>query len=131
MDIAKAVSARSTCLRRHYGAVIVKDDVIISTGYNGSARGEPNCCDVGTCWRKEHNIPHGEQYEKCVAAHAEANAIIFASYPSCRGATLYLYGYDCENDEEIDAKPCLNCQKLIRNACIERVVSRDSEKYVF
>ena len=72
--IARAVARRSTCIRRHYGAVIVKDDRIIATGYNGAARGEPNCCDVGTCWREAHGIPHGEQYEKCVEDMDSVNA---------------------------------------------------------
>ena len=81
LEIAKAVAMRSTCLRRQYGAVIVKNDRIISTGYNGSARGEPNCCDIGECWRESHGIPHGEQYEKCVAVHAEDNAIRQAEKP--------------------------------------------------
>ena len=88
LNIAAAVARRSTCLRRQYGAVIVKDDQIISTGYNGSARGEDNCCDVGYCWREAHNVPHGEQYEKCVAVHAEDNAISQAGRESI-GATLY------------------------------------------
>lgn len=79
LGIARAVSMRSTCLRRQYGAVIVKNDRIVSTGYNGAAIGEPNCCDVGRCWREMNNIPHGERYEECVAVHAEANAIIQAS----------------------------------------------------
>ena len=75
LNIAKAVALRSTCIRRKYGAVIVKDDRIIATGYNGSARGERNCCDTGECWREMNNIPHGERYEECVAVHAEDNAI--------------------------------------------------------
>ena len=70
LNIAKAVALRSTCIRRKYGAVIVKDDRIIATGYNGSARGERNCCDTGECWREMNNIPHGERYEECVAGHA-------------------------------------------------------------
>ena len=88
LNIAKAVSKRSTCLRRQYGAIIVKNDEIIATGYNGSARGEPNCCDEGVCWREAHNIPHGEQYEKCVAVHAEQNAIISAARRDMIGATM-------------------------------------------
>lgn len=83
LSIAAAVARRSTCLRRQYGAVIIKNDEIISTGYNGAARGEPNCCDTGECWREANNIPHGEQYEKCVAVHAEQNAIISAARQKC------------------------------------------------
>ena len=100
LGIAKAVSARSTCLRRQYGAVIVKDDEIIATGYNGSPRGTTNCCDSGECWRAANGIPHGQQYEKCVAVHAEENAIISAARRDMIGAILYLYGE--ENGKSID-----------------------------
>ena len=104
LSIAAEVSKRSTCLRRQYGAVIVKNDEIVSTGYNGAPRGEDNCCDIGTCWRERNNIPHGEQYEKCVAVHAEQNAIISASRREMLGATLYLAGF--ENGEPIrNAEP--------------------------
>lgn len=124
LGIAKAVSARSTCLRRQYGAIVVKDDRIISTGYNGSARGEENCCDVGECWREAHGIPHGEQYEKCVGVHAEDNAISQAGREAI-GGVLYLAGI--ENGELIDASPCLMCERKIKNAGIERVVCSKSE----
>lgn len=122
MGIAEAVAKRSTCIRRQYGAVIVKDDVIVSTGYNGSPRNVDNCCDVGSCWRATHNIPHGERYEMCQAVHAEANAIINANRADMNGATLYLVGL--ENGKRIEkAEPCLLCRKLIRNAQIRRVES--------
>lgn len=120
LGIALAVARRSTCLRRQYGAVIVKGDNIIATGYNGSARGEPNCCDVGECWRQAHNIPHGEQYEKCVAVHAEDNAISQAGREAI-GATLYLAGL--ENGKPIKAEPCMMCERKIRNARIKEVVT--------
>ena len=94
LDIAAAVAKRSTCLRRQYGAVIVKNDEIVATGYNGAPRGEDNCCDVGVCWREAHGIPHGEQYEKCVAVHAEQNAILSASRRDMMGSTLYLAGFE-------------------------------------
>lgn len=122
MNIAKAVSERSTCLRRHYGAVIVKNDEIIATGYNGSARGVENCCDKGTCWRDENNIPHGERYEMCLAVHAEQNAIISASRKDMIGSTMYIYGYDVKQDKTIPAKPCLICSRLIDNAGIDEIV---------
>jgi dCMP deaminase len=121
LEIAATVAKRSTCLRRQYGAVIVKDDMIIATGYNGSARGEPNCCDIGTCWREENNIPHGQQYEKCVAVHAEDNAISQAGRQAI-GATLYLAGF--ENGQPIKAAPCLMCERKIKNAGIVEVISR-------
>ncbi len=125
LNIAKAVSMRSTCLRRQYGAVIVKDDVVISTGYNGSPRGSQNCCDTGECYREANNIPHGEQYEKCVAVHAEANAIISAARKDMIGATLYLYGR--EGNKEIKAEPCLMCQRLIQNAGIGKIIESEGE----
>ena len=114
-DIAAAVARRSTCLRRQYGAVIVKDDEIVATGYNGSPRGEENCCDVGECWRRRHNIPHGEQYEKCQAVHAEENAIISAARRDMAGATIYLAGWEDGKRIE-DPQPCEQCRRRIRNA---------------
>lgn len=124
LGIAKAVAMRATCIRRMYGCVIVKNDEIISTGYNGSARGELNCCDTGECWRAAHGIPHGEQYEKCVAVHAEQNAVISAERADLIGATAYLVGVDHDTGEEIDAKPCLICERMLKNAGVGKVVSR-------
>ena len=120
MDIAEKVAGRSTCLRRQYGAVIVKDDEIISTGYNGAPRGEANCCDLGTCWRAENDIPHGERYEACRSVHAEMNAIISASRREMIGSTLYLVGI--EDGKRIKAAPCDICRRLIVNAGIEQVI---------
>ncbi|MCI6836271.1 MAG: dCMP deaminase family protein [Eubacteriales bacterium] len=126
LDIAAAVAKRSTCLRRQYGAVIVKNDEIVATGYNGAPRGEDNCCDVGVCWREAHGIPHGEQYEKCVAVHAECNAIISASRNEMLGSTLYLFGF--ENGKKLATpQPCLICSRLIKNAGIEKVVTAGEE----
>jgi len=119
-DIAAQIATRSTCLRRQYGAVLVKDDEIISTGYNGSPRGEPNCCDCGVCWREEHKIPHGERYEQCKSVHAEANAIISASRNEMKGSTLYLAGF--ENGQRINPEPCLMCRKMIIQAGIFNVI---------
>ena len=126
LDIAAAVAARSTCLRRQYGAVIVKNDTIVSTGYNGTARNRANCCDIGECYRATHNIPHGEQYEKCQAVHAEANAIINASREEMNGSTLYLTGF--ENGERLkNPQPCEMCQRLIINAGIRKVITSEEE----
>lgn len=120
LSIAAEVAKRSTCLRRQYGAVIVKNDEIVATGYNGAPRGDANCCDVGECWRDVNNIPHGEQYEKCVAVHAECNAIISASRNEMLGSSLYLYGF--ENGQPMDNPlPCLICSRLIKNAGISMV----------
>lgn len=129
LHIAAEVAARSTCLRRQYGAVIVREDEIIATGYNGSPRGEANCCDVGTCWRIEHNVPRGEQYEKCVAVHAEMNAIISAARRDMIGSTIYLVGM--ENGHYVDAEPCEICRRLIKNAGIKAIVVRNPETQVF
>lgn len=122
LDIAASVAKRSTCLRRRYGAVIVNNDEIIATGYNGSPRGEKNCCDTGECWREAHHIPHGEQYEKCVSVHAEMNAIISAARKDMVGGTLYLMGFD-DSNPIFHAVPCTICRRLIKNAGIKRVVN--------
>lgn len=123
LDIAKTVSGRSTCNRRQYGAIIVKDDRIISTGYNGSSRGDVNCCDEGVCYREANGIPHGQQYEKCRAVHAEANAIINANPSDMVGATLYLAGF--ENGEVIaNPQPCEMCSRLIANAQIKNIITK-------
>lgn len=122
LGIAEAVSKRSTCIRRRYGAVLVKDDEIISTGYNGSARGERNCCDVGMCKRDELGIAKGERYELCVAIHAEDNAITSASRRDAMGATLYIAGQDVKTGEIADPRPCLMCRRKIKNAGIKRIV---------
>ena len=121
LNIAKTVAQRSTCLRRNYGAILVKDDQILSTGYNGSARGEKNCSDIEFCPREERGAKQGEHYEWCVAIHAEANAIMSAGREA-RGATLYLYGQDAKTKEKISAEPCRMCQRLMKNACIDNVV---------
>lgn len=122
LDIAAAVAARSTCIRRQYGAVIVKNDTIVSTGYNGTARGLVNCCDLNECYREAHNIPHGQQYEKCKAVHAEANAIINASREEMCGAILFLAGF--ENGERMkNPTPCEMCSRMITNSGICRVIS--------
>ena len=92
LDIADAVLERSTCLRRKYGAIIVRNDEIISTGYNGAPRGRRNCSDIGTCTRETLRIPSGERYELCRSVHAEANAIISAARQDMIGASLYLVG---------------------------------------
>jgi dCMP deaminase len=129
LSIAAEVAKRSTCIRRQYGAVIVKNDEIVATGYNGSPRGEENCCDIGECWREQHNIPHGEQYEKCVAVHAEQNAIISASRRDMLGATMYIAGFD-KGEPILDAKPCDICRRLIKNAGIDRVVTNDVQDFM-
>lgn len=127
LDIADAVLQRSTCLRRKYGAIIVRSDEIISTGYNGAPRGRVNCTDAGKCARVEMSIPSGERYELCRSVHAEANAIISASRRDMLGSTLYLVGRDAATGELLpDATSCSMCRRQIINAGIERVIIRRS-----
>ena len=122
LNIAKAVSARSTCLRRQYGAVIVNNDIIVATGYNGSIRGGINCCDKKECPRL--HMPHNSgDYSQCYSVHAEQNAIIASSRTEMIGSTMYLYG--SENGYDIkDVEPCPICKKMICNAGITKLVTR-------
>lgn len=125
LDIADAVLERSTCLRRKYGAIIVRNDEIISTGYNGAPRDRRNCSDLGTCTRETLRIPSGERYELCRSVHAEANAIISASRQNMIGASLYLVGRDAATNELLsDAMSCSMCKRQIINAGIDRVIIR-------
>lgn len=121
IEIAKVVSSRSTCLRRRYGAVIVKDNVIVSTGYNGAPRGSANCIDKANCRRKELNVPAGERYELCEAVHAEQNAVINGSPERMKDATIYIAGFE-EDNSFAEGKPCLLCRRIIQNAMIKKVV---------
>ena len=127
LGIADAVSKRGTCLRRNYGSVIVKDDHIVSTGYNGAPRGRVNCCDLGTCWRKSHNIPQYVDYSKCRSCHAEMNAIINASSEEMNNATLYLVGRNYDDDTFTDADCCTLCKRMVINAGIKTVIVRLSD----
>ena len=128
LDIAETVIGRSTCLRRRYGAIIVKNDEIISTGYNGAPRGRRNCVDLGYCAREAMRVPRGERYELCRSVHAEANAIISAARSETLGATLYMA---CKNPATgaLIAGPtsCAMCRRLIINAGIQRVVIRNTK----
>ena len=127
LDIADAVQERSTCLRRRYGAIIVRNDEIISTGYNGAPRGRKNCSDIGECMRDTLKIPSGERYELCRSVHAEANAIISASRRDMIGATIYLVGRNAKTNELLsDAMSCAMCKRQIINAGIETVIIRVS-----
>jgi dCMP deaminase len=129
INIAKAVSSRATCLRRKYGAIITKENIIVSTGYNGAPSGMKDCFEVGKCTRKELQIPHGERYELCHSVHAEANAIIRASVDELRGATIYISGSDGKN--ECYAEPCMMCKRMILNSRIAKVVYSDgNEEFV-
>ena len=125
LNIAETVIGRATCLRRCYGAIIVKNDEIISTGYNGAPRGRKNCVDLGYCAREAMNVPRGERYELCRSVHAEANAIISAARRDMAGGTLYLAGKDAVTGEILpDATSCAMCRRMIINAGLERVIIR-------
>lgn len=125
LDIAQTVLERSTCMRRCYGAIIVRNDEIVATGYNGAPRGRKNCSDLGCCVREQMQVPRGERYELCRSVHAEANAIISAARRDMMGATLYLVGRDAvTGDYYPETTPCAMCRRLIINAGIEQVVCR-------
>ena len=129
LDIAETVLARGTCLRRNFGAIIVQNDQIISTGYVGAPRGRKNCCDLGYCTRERLQIPRGERYEMCRSVHAEANAIISASRMDMLGATLFLVGREVTTGGYVSgANPCAMCKRMIVNAGIETVVIRDDRE---
>ena len=128
LDIAEVVSERGTCLRRIYGAVIVKNDEIISTGYVGASRGRKNCTDLNYCMREKLNIPRGERYEMCRSVHAEQNAIISASRRDMLDSTLYLVGRDAKTLEYVEkSMPCMFCKRMIINAGISKIVVRDTK----
>lgn len=128
LDLAEVVSNRGTCLRRRYGAVIVKNDEVISTGYVGAPRGRKNCTDLGTCVRVQLNIPRGERYELCRSVHAEANAIISAPRDKMIGSSLFLCGLEMDTDEYIRNSSCCSmCKRMVINAGIEKVYIRDGK----
>ncbi len=127
LDIAQTVAERSTCARKRYGALIVRNDEIVSTGYNGAPRGRANCIDLGYCIRNKLNIPSGERYELCRSVHAEMNAIISASRQECIGGTLYLAGFEATTGDYVkNIRPCSMSSRVIINAGIKKIVMRTS-----
>ena len=128
LDLAEMVSQRSTCLRRHFGAVLVQNDEVISTGYTGAPRGRKNCSDLNYCVRQKLNVPRGERYELCRSVHAEANAIISTSRDKMLGSTLYLVGIECDTGDYVEnASSCSMCKRLIINTGIQHVIIRDNK----
>ena len=128
LDIAETVLKRSTCIRRRFGAIIVKNDEIIATGYNGAPRKRKNCLDVGFCLREKSNAPRGQMYELCRSVHSEVNAIISASRRDMIGSTLYLAGREVDDGAIIEhANSCPMCKRVIINAGIDKVIIRDPE----
>ena len=128
LDIAEVVSSRGTCLRRNYGAIIVKDDEIISSGYVGAPRGRKNCCDLNYCIREKLEVPRGERYELCRSVHAEQNAIISAERSKMLDSTLYLVGKNYNDGAYVEkSNPCALCKRMIINAGIKDIYIRDSK----
>ena len=128
LDIAETVLERSTCLRRQYGAIIVRNDEIVATGYNGAPRGRKNCSDLGYCVREQMRVPRGERYELCRSVHAEANCIISASRRDMLGATLYLACLDGKTGELLaGTNSCTMCKRQVINAGIQTVIIRDTK----
>lgn len=128
LDLAETVAQRCTCLRRHYGAVIVKNDQVVSTGYVGAPRGRQNCSDMGYCIRAQMNIPRGERYELCRSVHAEANAIISASRENMLDSTLYLVGKEVDSGDYVPNGMCCSmCKRMVINAGISQVIIRDTK----
>ena len=129
LDIAQTVAERATCLRRMFGAIIVKNDSIISTGYNGAPRGRKNCSDLGVCMRDKLGILRGERYELCRSVHAEANAIIAAARDQMLGATLYMVCVNAKTGElEPGTSSCMMCKRQVINAGISQVIIRDNKE---
>ena len=128
LDIAETVLERGTCLRRNFGAIIVKNDEIVSTGYVGAPRGRENCVDLGYCTREKLNVPKGQRYELCRSVHAEQNAIISASRSDMIDSVIYLACHDAKTGELYgDVEPCLMCKRLIINAGISKVIVRNTK----
>ncbi len=131
LEIAKAVALRSPCLRRKYGSIIVKDDVIVSTGYNGPARGSTNCMEMG-CIKDELNLPHYSGYDYCPAVHSEENAVINAARngSSVLGGILYIYGVDVKTNKPVPGIPCPRCKRVLINAGIKQVITIDENEKI-
>ncbi len=129
LDIAQTVAERSTCMRKMYGAIIVKNDSIVSTGYNGAPRGRKNCSDIGVCMRDKLGIPRGERYELCRSVHAEANAIIAAPREQMLGATIYMVCVNAKTGAlEPGTSSCMMCKRQVINAGIVQVIVRDTKE---
>ena len=129
LEIAKAIGLRSPCLRKKFGAIIVKNDAVISTGYNGPPRGSLNCFDVG-CIREELNMEHYAAYDAtCPAVHAEENCIVNAARNGTKvlGGVLYIQGVSPKDNSLVESRPCHRCRRAIINAGVTKVVTRDTE----
>lgn len=114
LDIATTVSARADCSRAQHGAVIAKDNRIVSTGYNGAPAGKPGCLSDRSCPRAKSEVPSLSGYDNCISVHAEANALLYADRDKCEGAILYVTG-----------KPCAWCERLMEGAGISKCLYLD------
>lgn len=133
LRIAHEIAQRATCLRRNYGAVIVRDDQIISTGYCGLPRGMKNCTEIGTCAREDANCPPGQGYDLCRGSvHAEENAIINSARAgvSLLGGTMYIRGYSVKDGSIVEAQPCRRCRHAIINAGLKKVIIRTADNQI-
>ncbi|MDD1653356.1 MAG: deaminase [Methanomicrobiales archaeon] len=127
LDLAHRCAHQGTCLRRNFGAIIVDEfNTIVSTGYTGAPRKQLDCTEIKRCWRLEHQIPSGSHYEKCRSVHAEMNALLQAG-KHARNCTLYLAGYEVENEKTTDIWPCFLCSKMIVNAGIRTIIMRTGD----
>ena len=127
LDIAQSVAERSTCLRRHYGCVVVNNDEIVATGYNGAPRGRKNCIDLGYCYRDKMDVPRGERYELCRSVHAEQNAIISAARKDLIGGTMFIAGVNVKTKEiEPHSTSCMMCKRVVINSGIKEVIVRET-----
>jgi dCMP deaminase len=127
LDVALKFAERATCRRRKYGAVIVNNKRVVSTGYCGAPKGEISCLELGECYREERNIPSGQNYELCRSVHAEHNATIFGTYIEMVGGTIYVAGMNAKTGELVSAKPCMMCRRDIINAQLKEVVYREAD----
>lgn len=129
LGIAKEVAKRSTCFRRSIGAIIIRDDQIISTGYVGAPRKTKSSFEHGSCLRDKLQIPHGHRYELCRSVHAEQNAIINAARAgvSLLGGDMYIFGSSQGEDKPINAIPCFICKKMIINTGLNRIICSSSD----
>lgn len=127
MNIALDIAQRSTCLRAIAGAIVVKNDAIISQGFSGSPRGEPNCCDIGICERDRLGIGPGKNYEICKSLHAEMNCIINAARNgvSVLNGEMYIYFERLDGQKKKHGSPCLICTRMIKNAGIKKVIFKE------
>lgn len=132
LDEARLKSKRATCLRKRYGALIVRDNIVLSSGYNGAPSGIKDCLECGFCLREQLNVPSGTRYELCKSVHAEQNAVINAAVAgvSIKNGIMYLCGENFADNSLVDAEPCSMCARVIVNAKLEKLIARQSDDSV-